>query len=248
MAMTPQHTYQLLTKRPERMRAYMTDELTPWRIHSQRVHDHFVPGYYPGRAKWAGGNGAVEFRPGTLDTAQVAWPLRNVGLGVTAGLQRTADRFVPLLLETPAAWHFLSAEPLLGPLDLTGDCWGIDDDPLGIEREANGYFSPRAKALGPGGLDWVIVGGESAGPERRRLVERCPHAVILGGGECAACHGSGWHPKHQALERVRSIRDQCVSAGVPFFFKQWGGPLPKSGGRVLDGTTWSEYPLVAEGR
>ena len=64
-------------------------------------------------------------------------------------------------------------------------------------------------------IDWVIVGGES-GPRVR--------------------------PTDPAW--VRSVRDQCVSAGVPFFFKQWGGRTPKSGGRELDGRTWDEMPCL----
>lgn len=63
------------------------------------------------------------------------------------------------------------------------------------------------------GIDWVIVGGES-GPRAR--------------------------PIH--LEWVRKIRDQCVAQNIPFFFKQWGGIRPKSGGRELDGREWSEFP------
>ncbi len=62
-------------------------------------------------------------------------------------------------------------------------------------------------------IEWVIVGGES-GPKHR--------------------------PPDPAW--IRSIRDQCVRAGVPFFFKQWGGLLAKSGGRLLDGRTWDEMP------
>lgn len=62
-------------------------------------------------------------------------------------------------------------------------------------------------------IDWVIVGGES-GPGRRPMV-------------------AAW---------AREIRDQCVKAGVPFFFKQWGGRTPKAGGRVLDRKTWNEMP------
>ena len=62
-------------------------------------------------------------------------------------------------------------------------------------------------------IDWVIAGGES-GPRHRKP-------------------DPAW---------VRDIRDQCVKAGVPFFFKQWGGPIAKSGGRVLDGRTWDEMP------
>jgi protein gp37 len=64
------------------------------------------------------------------------------------------------------------------------------------------------------GIDWVIVGGES-GPGARPL----QHA---------------W---------VTEIRDQCVEAGVPFFFKQWGGFNKKKAGRELDGRTWEELPL-----
>jgi protein gp37 len=50
------------------------------------------------------------------------------------------------------------------------------------------------------------------------------------------------------LEWARQIRGQCLEAAVPFFFKQWGGRTPKSGGRVLDGTTWDEMPRVASVR
>jgi len=63
------------------------------------------------------------------------------------------------------------------------------------------------------GIDWVIVGGES-GPRRRPL-------------------DPAW---------VREIRDQCRAAGIPFFFKQWGGATPKAGGRMLDDRLWDEMP------
>jgi protein gp37 len=63
------------------------------------------------------------------------------------------------------------------------------------------------------GIHWVIVGGES-GPQHRPL----------------------------ELDWVRSLRDQCVAAEVPFFFKQIGGRTPKSGGRLLDGREWDEFP------
>lgn len=63
------------------------------------------------------------------------------------------------------------------------------------------------------GIDWVIVGGES---------------------------GPGARPMN--TEWVLSIRDQCLSANVPFFFKQWGGVWKKKFGRILDGRTWDEMP------
>jgi protein gp37 len=46
-------------------------------------------------------------------------------------------------------------------------------------------------------------------------------------------------------EWVRDIRDQCTAAGVAFFFKQWGGRSPKSGGRELDGREWNDFPGVS---
>jgi protein gp37 len=63
------------------------------------------------------------------------------------------------------------------------------------------------------GIHWVIVGGES-GPNFRPV-------------------NPDW---------VREIRDQCVRESVPLFFKQWGGRTPKSGGRVLDGKVWNQFP------
>jgi protein gp37 len=65
------------------------------------------------------------------------------------------------------------------------------------------------------GVGWVIVGGES-GPEARPMRE-------------------AW---------VTEIRDNCLDAGIPFFFKQWGGRTPKAGGRRLAGRTWDEMPQL----
>ncbi len=67
------------------------------------------------------------------------------------------------------------------------------------------------------GIHWVIVGGES-GPRARPM-------------------DPGW---------VRDIRDQCLASDVPFFFKQWGGLRPKSGGRMLDEQEWSEWPTFSD--
>jgi protein gp37 len=67
-------------------------------------------------------------------------------------------------------------------------------------------------------IDWVVVGGESGLASRPMQVD--------------------W---------ARSLRDQCVDFGVPFFFKQWGGRTPKANGRELDGRTWDEYPAGVGG-
>ena len=67
--------------------------------------------------------------------------------------------------------------------------------------------------LDPAGIDWVILGGES-GPGARRL-------------------DPDW---------VRAVRDRCVAAGVPFYFKQWGGIRRRANGRLLDGREWTQRP------
>lgn len=80
------------------------------------------------------------------------------------------------------------------------------------------------------------------------LEARYPEALVLGGD----CDMAPRLPQSRLGDRlwgaglVRSLRDQCTAAGVPFFFKQWGGPTPKSGGRVLDRRTWDEYPEANE--
>jgi protein gp37 len=117
MAMSPRHIFQVLTKRPDRMRA-----LVPRFAERHTAKD---------------GSG---------------WPLPNVWLGVSVENQHFADERIPLLLDTPAAIRFISAEPLLGPVDLEeflpGRRW---------EKSEHAMDAP---------LSWVIVGGES-GPGAR---------------------------------------------------------------------------------
>lgn len=90
-------------------------------------------------------------------------PLPNVWLGVSVEDQDAADERVPVLLDTPAAVRFISAEPLLGPVDLGG--WG-EDWLRGIATRDDGRGEPEAYQTHA--LDWVIVGGES-GPKARPM-------------------------------------------------------------------------------
>ena len=179
MALSPQHQFQVLTKRAERMR------------------DYFAAGPYP---RWV--DSMIEFglsceRKGTLIDYEVG-NLFNVWLGVSVEDQARAMERVPALLETPAAVRFVSAEPLLGEVDLEALEWRhFRYDALrGIQsfysRESGWEDQAKAPAI-----DWVIVGGES---------------------------GRGARPMHP--EWARSLRVQCQAAGVPFFFKQWGSWLP----------------------
>jgi protein gp37 len=173
----------------------------------------------------------------------------NVWMGTSVEDQANADVRIPALLEIPAAIHFLSVEPLLGPVDIAsmgiyftnpdGGGGGYALYPLTGETWFGFGEEPDFGNL----IDWLIVGGES-GPQARPM-----------------------HP-----DWVRSIRDQCRDAGTAFFFKQWGewgistlnalGATPKrtlhrfedgvvmekvgkhKAGRFLDGRTWGEFPVV----
>lgn len=226
MALTPQHTYQVLTKRPARMREYFS---SPWGVGSSLATFTRTVAFIASVA------------PGTPVTHMPSWPLPNVWLGVTVENQRWTSR-IDDLRHTPAAVRFVSCEPLLGPLDLRR-CRAVG--------EYQGHPVTFDALSGPGRLDWVIAGGESGGPEYRRLIQRCnptEWAGVRSAPEqrlpCSRCNATGWAPKPAAIDAVRSIRDQCQTAGVPFFFKQWGGPRPKSGGRLLDGRTWDELPAA----
>lgn len=92
------------------------------------------------------------------------------------------------------------------------------------ETNASIRFLSIEPLIGPPGeldlakIGWVIVGGES-GPNARPM----------------------------QLAWARSVRDQCIAQAVPFFFKQWGGFRPKSGGQALDGREWSEFPRLSDG-
>lgn len=227
MALSPQHTFQVLTKRSARMREY--------------CRFRFTEGYGTGGGGRLGTILDEIACLGTFDPSKpLHWPLRNVWLGVSVEDQDRADERIPNLLETPAAKRWISAEPLLGPVDLTNI--------TGAEKSRE-YGSPvhgwsaiwKNNGLGRAWLDWVVVGGES-GPGARPL-----------------------HP-----DWARSLRDQCQAAGVPFFFKQVGEWLheselgwwpfgdeaiercqsvgeyyrvgKKSSGRLLDGREWNEVP------
>ena len=171
MALSPQHTFQVLTKRPARMRSL---------LNSDRFDDLFAEHLYTTPHPY--GDEPAE------PIGSAPGPLPNVWLGVTVESQQWADNRIPLLLDTPAAVRFLSCEPLLNAVDLSRwtkshatDCLNDPAPWCTCGRDAYGY------------LDWVIVGGES---------------------------GKAARPMHP--DWVRSLRDQCVDAEVPFFFKQRG--------------------------
>jgi protein gp37 len=155
------HTFQILTKRPERMLAYLRDDTVWCRVEEE--------------AEKMGYGDALEGADGVLTgKAGNAW-LKNVWLGVSVEDQAAADKRIPILLDTPAAVRWISAEPLLGPLELHDAFWRTTRT-VTDEYESN----PRTPRL-----DWVVVGGES-GPGARacsvhwieRILEQCREADV----------------------------------------------------------------------
>lgn len=147
MAASPQHTFQVLTKRPERMAA-LIGQGDGWEDLLEKACDDLA-----GMMGWCH---VGEDRHGV-------WPLPNVWLGTSVEDQRAANERIPSLLKTPAAVRFLSCEPLLGPIDLRLD--------LIEENEGSGFlhhvkcpnfceYSCGGQGIA-GGLHWVITGGES---------------------------------------------------------------------------------------
>jgi protein gp37 len=241
MALASQHTFQVLTKRPQRAAAYME--------HLQ------APIYWRDLAIASRKGGVALLGDMSFLRNHPTGPLRNVWLGTSVSDQASADLRIPHLLAAPAAVRFLSVEPMLGPVDLRrwiGTMPYIPGASTYVDQDGH-----VRQDLGGGlldGLDWIICGGES---------------------------GPGARPMHP--EWARSLRDQCVAAGVPFFFKQWGEWAPtdvmgiddlpqlrvlrsigrgedrlahtfddhtqmgrigkRAAGRLLDGREWNEMPV-----
>lgn len=210
MALAPHHTFQVLTKRAERMRGYLTDDDLNHRISAALgsmldgdwIWDHsrlrpaidgLIDAFIGHRMT---DDDLVEYLPAPM-------PLPNVWLGVSAEDQARADQRIPHLLETPAAVRFVSLEPLLGAINLNGLYSQFVLEGGGIEQRWDSCLDGRRFNIWSESdddaprLDWVIVGGES---------------------------GPGAGPMHP--DWLRSLRDQCTTAGVPFFFKQWGEWAP----------------------
>ena len=168
MALCPQHTFQVLTKRSARMRHYFSGMSWGWRV--MEAKKALDPSHRSGMG------GILETKNGSLP---------NVWLGVSVEDQKRADERIPDLLNTPAAIRFLSCEPLLGPVDLNRIHEEFDGG-LGHSWESclNGKrFSPWAgddeDPMIPGHpkIDWVIVGGES-GPGARPMANDWAQAIV----------------------------------------------------------------------
>lgn len=190
MALTPQHQYQVLTKRPERMRAYLRD-----------MGAHYmaeVDGEYMER--W--GDAAVELTGDPCSAGgpieDCGWPLPNVWLGVSVEDQAAADSRIPLLLETPAAVRFLSCEPLLSAVDLSQWMSGGSDN---ANQRGHGGGTRRIGRVDSGAgrlyLEGEPQGGHWSGT---RLPEGTVHGgrdAVFDGGAPAGVDGGqpSVHPR-----------------------------------------------------
>lgn len=132
MALCPQHTFQILTKRPERMKEFMDSRSRVFLRNTARGM------YLSCIQDPVDIDDRIRFRP---------YPFSNVHLGVSVEDQVTADQRIPILLQTPAVVRFVSAEPLICPVDLS-------------------QCNHPSKELGAHSIDWIIIGGES-GPNAR---------------------------------------------------------------------------------
>ncbi len=144
MALSPQHTFQILTKRPERLKPYLQKGA------KQRIRRGAVD---LGRSL---GLPLLSYEP--YETCDFDWPLSNVWLGTSTENQKVADDRIPHLLQAPAAVRFLSCEPLLESIDLRKY--------LGICSGCQSCEFKGGHQIGKSMLDWAILGGES-GPGAR---------------------------------------------------------------------------------
>jgi protein gp37 len=228
MALCPQHTFQILTKRPERMAEYFASrdwgaEVIP------AARDAFLSNR-PGLMARLGEAYSHEDRVADCEILREeferrggralpqGWPFANVWLGTSIEDQRSADERIPHLLRCPAAVRFLSCEPLLGPVGLR------PPRIIDIQRTRRVGYVQAWRIRREGWIDWLIVGGES-GPRAR------------------PCN----------VDWIRSIVEQCRAAQIPAFVKQLGSrPVwsssadPVGPGKNDDPDEWPEDLRVRE--
>lgn len=199
MALSPCHTFTVLTKRPGRMLAYLS---APGRREAiARAAEEFKT---PHALDWVRGDGSeAHERGGDPDenaTWLPRWPLPNVHCGVSAGSQSTADSFLPLLMQVPAAVLWVSAEPLISPLDLLR--WTIAERPIAPDELdlPEGSMKDGMERVGECWLRRIRLGG------------------VVVGGESGTRHSARPMLPAWAL----ALRDQCERNGVNFYFKQQG--------------------------
>ncbi len=235
MALCPQHTFQVLTKRAKRMREYSSSGLA---VRVQNAVDNLEPDglwTFPGHEPWV----ISDFE----HDAGGDW-LSNVWLGVSVEDQATADERIPLLLETPAAVRWISAEPLLAALDVRqwiSGCYECGAT-CGL-RLASRPDIERCEECGEECTSETVPTVSEGCPQCSGPLETvfpdCNHFMVyqhpdtacldwvVAGGES----GPNARPSHP--DWLRTLRNQCTAAGVPYFFKQWGEWSPNDPGEII---------------
>jgi protein gp37 len=229
MALARAHTFIVLTKRSGRMRAYMA--ALP--VRAEEIARQAA-------CLWAGEDGYEAYYP--VEEAIRCIP-SNVWLGVSAERQREADERIPDLLTTPAAIRFVSAEPLLGHLNIE---WSLSRNPLEIAAGflKRGQFSPALETLRP--LDQVIVGGESGRNARpmnpnwaRSIRDQCTAA----GTAFFFKQWGQWAPEDTFKDAAETYKSDLVAKRTWRFTGEPMRRRPKHiAGRLLDGVEHNGFP------
>lgn len=214
MALCPQHTFQILTKRHHRMQDYVnlqkriTEAVDPIDNPVSRHMQNIISGERgrSARRRWG---------------VPLSWPLPNVWLGVSVEDQKTADERIPALMQSSAAIRWVSYEPALGPIDFYRGGFSLLEymvSPTGTVHE---------------GIDWLVCGGES-GPGARPMQlswARSARDQCIESG--VAYHFKQWGEWAPAANHV----DSGHGNGMMKIGK-------RKAGRLLDGREWNEFPEV----
>ncbi len=242
IALCPDTVFMILTKRPERMRAYFEPENIWARIEvaARKIYK-------------------FDLGLGQIDGKTLMPILPNVWLGTSVEDQKTADERIPHLLATPAAIRFVSYEPALGPVDF----YGGDPDPRlggvvagkGVSLEP--YWEPGQSGPPNPGIDWLIVGGESGPGARpmhpdwaRSARDQCQAAGVpfffkqKGEWDWMGAKPPGTKGNFAIVQPEGSA---VLTDEYPRAFNCFGASVServgkKKAGSSLDGKEWKEFP------
>lgn len=224
MAEAPQHTFQVLTKRPARALAYLTAAARRAFV-DEKICDLAAEGRVHGEG-WDG-----------------VWPLQNVWLGVSVEDQAAADERIPLLLQCPAMVRWISAEPLLGRVDLCehlGMWWNSTMQCFeGTGQQINRHSDGRPR------IGWVVAGGES-GHGARPMHPDWPRSLR---DQCAAAgvpflfkQWGEWAPDEHFTHMPRRDADMHEWCDGDLVVERSWRYGKKATGRLLDGVQHDGYP------
>ena len=192
MALCPQHTFQVLTKRPERMVKYLS--MPDQRYRLSVIASSLGRDFYRDKD-------ASKWHYHVWQDPAMKWPLPNVWLGVSVENQATADMRIPLLLQTPSAKRFVSYEPALAGVEFErGRGW------LTGQSHDNAPYKGKR-------IDWLICGGES-GPGSRPFDVQWARDTIA---QCKAAEIACFVKQLGARPFVRNRSDYPDWPGKPTF-------------------------------